>query len=43
MADPELKDLTSTSFGYLMAFLLPGMILLRKYVLYATRDGGKSR
>ena len=28
MADPELKDLTSTSFGYLMAFLLPGMILL---------------
>jgi len=28
VADPELKDLTSTSFGYLMAFLLPGMILL---------------
>ncbi|MGA2904439.1 MAG: hypothetical protein ABSD98_11445, partial [Candidatus Korobacteraceae bacterium] len=26
MADAELTDLTSTSFGYLIAFLLPGLV-----------------
>ena len=26
MADPDVKDLTSTSLGYIIAFLLPGLL-----------------
>ncbi|ERR1035437_1152706 len=26
LAEPDLKDLTSTSFGYVIAFLLPGLV-----------------
>jgi hypothetical protein len=35
----EVKDLTSTSFGYLIAFLLPGMLGLYALSFWLSRAG----